>query len=306
MSNSASISVLIPVFNRQAMLEEAVNSVLSQDLDGIEVVISDNASTDKTWSICVGLAEDSRVRTRRNSLNIGPARNWLECAKAATAPHVMLLFSDDLLLPGSIERAFNAARRNEVSFVLSGVLSGPSVESAIQFSIRLPQIWSAQDFLHEAVFGGVPVSPCGCLVSRELFLSTLEEILELPVCAGWERHGAGIDLLLLLKLALKSGRGAYEAEPGVFFRDHSGSISIEDKSGVLRAAYRTALLAFANEVGDTGASARLYLLELFAALKGRQVLSAEERAKRSKLRRPPLSTLVNEIPGVLWRKVRRN
>ncbi|NNE33800.1 MAG: glycosyltransferase family 2 protein, partial [Rhodothermales bacterium] len=57
------ISVGVPVYNGENYLEEAVNSVLAQTFPDFEVIISDNASDDRTEEICRGFeARDSRIR----------------------------------------------------------------------------------------------------------------------------------------------------------------------------------------------------------------------------------------------------
>ena len=46
------VSICIPVFNREALVGRAIESCLSQTFSNIEVVVSDNASTDNTYDVC--------------------------------------------------------------------------------------------------------------------------------------------------------------------------------------------------------------------------------------------------------------
>ena len=50
--NSPLVSILIPVYNRQDLLPVCIESALAQTITDLEVVIVDNASTDKTWEVC--------------------------------------------------------------------------------------------------------------------------------------------------------------------------------------------------------------------------------------------------------------
>jgi glycosyltransferase involved in cell wall biosynthesis len=66
----------LPVFNGEKYLCKALDSLLSQEYEDFELVISDNASTDETGRICESYARrDSRVRYSRNKCNIGMAPN---------------------------------------------------------------------------------------------------------------------------------------------------------------------------------------------------------------------------------------
>jgi len=70
--------------------------MLEQDYGNIEVVISDNASTDETREFCEGLArEDVRVRYYRQTQNIGPIANYAEVLRLATGELYMNLADDD-------------------------------------------------------------------------------------------------------------------------------------------------------------------------------------------------------------------
>ena len=65
--NYALVSVCIPAFNAAKYIEETIYSVLSQDHERIEILISDNHSTDGTWDIVVELAKKSKyIKIIRN------------------------------------------------------------------------------------------------------------------------------------------------------------------------------------------------------------------------------------------------
>lgn len=92
------VSILIPVYNREDMLKRAVDAALNQTYDNIEVIISDNASTDNTWEVCLDYAKkDKRVKVFRNEKNLGPVLNWKCCIDRATGELGKILFSDDAI-----------------------------------------------------------------------------------------------------------------------------------------------------------------------------------------------------------------
>lgn len=100
-----SVSVGIPVYNGERYLEVAIRSVLAQTWDDLELVISDNCSTDRTPEICrTYAAQDSRVRYLRNERNIGAAGNFRRAFHESRAPVYRWLCSDDYIGPSSIEK----------------------------------------------------------------------------------------------------------------------------------------------------------------------------------------------------------
>ncbi|MDA8101141.1 MAG: glycosyltransferase family 2 protein [Nitrospiraceae bacterium] len=108
-----SLTIGIPTFNRAGYLEQAVQSVLDQSFRDFELLIVDNASTDATADVARKLQErDSRVRYVRNETNLGMTGNWARIAELAAAPHLKYLMDDDLLLPGCLERFWDAAQRH--------------------------------------------------------------------------------------------------------------------------------------------------------------------------------------------------
>jgi hypothetical protein len=97
------VSVIIPVFNRAAMLVDAVNSALAQTYRPIEIVIVDDGSTDNTPDAVAALAaRHDEVRTvRRANGGAGAARE--SGRRAARGELLQYLDSDDLLLPRKLE-----------------------------------------------------------------------------------------------------------------------------------------------------------------------------------------------------------
>lgn len=71
------VSIGLPVYNGERFLPQALDSLLGQTLTDLELIISDNASTDSTAEICREYAaSDARVRYIRQEANFGPQRNW--------------------------------------------------------------------------------------------------------------------------------------------------------------------------------------------------------------------------------------
>jgi glycosyltransferase involved in cell wall biosynthesis len=115
-SGSPLLSIGIPTHNRSRLLKIALEALLPQTEDRIsevEVLVSDNASTDDTPSVVDGFLETFRFRSIRNPDNLGPVRNMNALAtELAAGEYVWLLGDDDLVAPGAIERVLDVLRKN--------------------------------------------------------------------------------------------------------------------------------------------------------------------------------------------------
>jgi hypothetical protein len=94
------VSVALPVYNGERFVADAIDSILSQTFEDLELVISDNASTDGTEEICRAYARrDARVRYNRNPHNIGAAPNYRRALAMTQGRYVKLAAHDDVCLP---------------------------------------------------------------------------------------------------------------------------------------------------------------------------------------------------------------
>jgi glycosyltransferase involved in cell wall biosynthesis len=99
------VSIGIPTYNRGTSLTRALESVLAQDYPDIEVIISDNASTDGTEALCRQAASvDPRIRYFRRTHNEGVSSNFRAVLAAAQGEFFMWLSDDDWLDPSYLSR----------------------------------------------------------------------------------------------------------------------------------------------------------------------------------------------------------
>ena len=95
------VTIGIPVFNGEAFLEDAMRSALAQTYDDLELVVCDNASTDRTGEIIADIAaSDSRVRPLRNEHNLGAAPNYNRAWDEGRGRYFKWLAHDDRIKPG--------------------------------------------------------------------------------------------------------------------------------------------------------------------------------------------------------------
>ncbi len=107
------VSVIIPVYNRQVLVREAVTSVLNQTFRDFEIIVVDDGSEDGTPSLVKALAaSDPRVRRLRIRHSGFPGRVRNIGAGHARAGRIAFLDSDDLWLPEKLQRQIDFFTRN--------------------------------------------------------------------------------------------------------------------------------------------------------------------------------------------------
>ena len=102
---SPRVSIGLPVYNGERYLEVAIRSLLDQTFGDFELVICDNASTDRTEEICRAFAaQDGRIRYHRNPSNLGAARNFNLTFELSSGEYFRWASYDDLCAPTCLER----------------------------------------------------------------------------------------------------------------------------------------------------------------------------------------------------------
>jgi glycosyltransferase involved in cell wall biosynthesis len=116
------VSIGLPTFNRASSLRKAIESVLSQDYKNIELIISDNASSDETRMCCEEYgSRDTRIRYIRQPINCGMTANFREVLAHATGEYFMWLSDDDWLGPSYISRCISELEAREDTVLVCGL-----------------------------------------------------------------------------------------------------------------------------------------------------------------------------------------
>jgi glycosyltransferase involved in cell wall biosynthesis len=99
------ISICIPVFNGEAYIREAVESALAQDYTNFEVNVCENVSTDRTREVLEELEHEGnhRLKIRYCEDHVPLASNLNRAARMATAPYVIVLSADDILMSDALK-----------------------------------------------------------------------------------------------------------------------------------------------------------------------------------------------------------
>ncbi|WP_222105473.1 glycosyltransferase family 2 protein [Denitromonas ohlonensis] len=103
------MSICIPSYNGEQSIRSLIDHLLASKREDLEVVISDDNSSDDTWQIVSRRAvEDPRLRVERNAQNVGMDRNFARTVQLAKGDYVWLCGQDDMIEPEGIERVMAA------------------------------------------------------------------------------------------------------------------------------------------------------------------------------------------------------
>jgi glycosyltransferase involved in cell wall biosynthesis len=109
------ITLGIPTYNRARLLKQALDSAIAQDHPNLEILVSDNASTDETPEVCAEAASRrSGVRILRKSENTGPNGNLENLLAHASGEYLLFLADDDYLAPNYVSSCLAALEEGAV------------------------------------------------------------------------------------------------------------------------------------------------------------------------------------------------
>ena len=112
-------SILIPTRNRSNLLQKAIRSVLKQDWEDYELVVSDNDSSDSTRQV-VESFDPSKIRYIRTPQFLSSADNWEFARRHASGEYIWLIGDDDYLVPGSLREAAAVIRERSPDVLAAG------------------------------------------------------------------------------------------------------------------------------------------------------------------------------------------
>jgi len=140
MADRPLVSVGVPVYNGEATLRRALDSLLAQDMDDFEVIVCDNASTDTTPAIVAGYAaRDDRIRLHRNPTNLGLAGNFNRTVDLARAPFFAWATHDDWHDPAWLRLTVDAMERHPGASICATGVSWVD-QQEVEFDRWIPSV----------------------------------------------------------------------------------------------------------------------------------------------------------------------
>jgi len=218
MTNTTSpfVSLAIPTYNRaDSYLKESLKSAINQTYQNIEIIVSDNCSTDNTERVVKDF-KDPRIRYFKQTENIGPYKNFNFCLQQATGTYFLILSDDDLIDRDFIDICIKSASyATDVGVIRTGtrVIDSHGVITSKYYNdvLGLP----TEDLFRGWFASKTAFSPCSSLFNTE----KLKEI------GGFKpENNLFHDGFVIAKLAAKYERVDVK-EIKASFRKHQSEIS---------------------------------------------------------------------------------
>jgi hypothetical protein len=234
--DSPALSVVMPVWNGEAFLEEAVGSILNQTLTEFEFLIIDDGSTDRTAEILAKYqSNDSRIRVFRlehggivAALNFG--------VEQARSQWVARMDSDDISHPTRLEKQWKAIIRHQRAVLCHChrvIIGDPVLVTPAGRFIRTKALLALRLCSH------CPIVHPSVIFKKTTFLK----------CGGYQESDQYAEDFSLWGRMLTKGEVIGVAEPLLSFRVHKSSISKEKLSTQLRLSEEIAILHCAMFMG---------------------------------------------------------
>lgn len=160
------ISVIIPLYNKETIIEKSLNSVLKQDYDDFEIIIVNDGSTDKSAEIVQSI-KDPCIRLIEQE-NGGPSKARNTGVKHAKGEWIVFLDADDELLPGALKHYSALIEKNkDCDFIASSFYNFNGKEKRLHFPYNEEKIQNP----YKAHFFGEFLPRTGAFVcKRELLI----------------------------------------------------------------------------------------------------------------------------------------
>jgi len=108
------LSIGLPIYNGEDFVDQALESLLAQTFQDFEIIISDNASSDRTPEICqTYAAKDNRITYHRSPKNLGAAWNYNRAFELSTGKYFKWAAHDDLCDPSYFQKCIDILEQDD-------------------------------------------------------------------------------------------------------------------------------------------------------------------------------------------------
>ncbi len=226
-TSSPLFSVCIPVYNGEKFIRAAIDSVLAQTFTDWELVVVDDASTDKTWEILQEYQSHPNIHLGRNERNSGVGHTCNQCLKFTSGHWMALLAADDAYLPHALEIMHReiSKRPKMAVWIHAQLCHGMDREPSIPRVFTQPREMRAQEFAERLYLRG------GCFGVMSSFACDLDCYRKTCTHLFWENtpHTDG-DFWMRLMLQNLNRTAFYTPEVLVKVLIHNNSLSLSEEA----------------------------------------------------------------------------
>lgn len=158
MNDYGLVSIIMPVFNAQKYVNEAINSVISQTYKNWELIITDDCSTDNTQMIVDKyVSQYSNINYYRLSKNQGPAIARNNSLMKANGKYIAFLDSDDVWMSHKLDTQLRYMKENKIAFSYSNYSLINEQGMLLNRTITVPKSITYNQYLRNTIIGCLTV-----------------------------------------------------------------------------------------------------------------------------------------------------
>jgi GT2 family glycosyltransferase len=106
-------SIVIPTRNRPSLFEDALRSVIHQNFNDFEIVISDNSTNNETQNIIAKYNNQTKLKVYKPDVELNMLNHWEFASKKAKGKYVLILADRNVLVQGSLKKIFKIILKNQ-------------------------------------------------------------------------------------------------------------------------------------------------------------------------------------------------
>lgn len=172
---SFKLSICIATYNRANYLPATLDSIIEQATEELEIVISDNASTDNTADVVADYGKRfNRIVYFKQDTNKGFDRNFDRAVQIARGRYCWLMADDDLLKPGAVDTVMAALSQNPSVVIVNVEAKNCDLTKVLQrrwLDMRADRVYTPEQMDNLLVDAGVVLKYVGCvIIERALWL----------------------------------------------------------------------------------------------------------------------------------------
>ena len=228
MTNNPKIDILMTTYNGEKYLKEQIESILNQTYKNINLIISDDCSTDNTRDILKEYQDLENIKIYYQDKNLGYVANFEFLLKHVESDIYMLSDQDDVWMPNKIEETFKKLEEDNADLVFTDLevvnqkleLINKSFNKSMNKEHKIGKTLGTNQF--EYLYNNIT----GCTIMSKK--KWIDEILPIPKGSKYVIHDSWIGLIISL-----NGKISYLDKPTIKYRQHS-----ENQVGTERESYK--------------------------------------------------------------------
>lgn len=241
------ITVILPVYNRQETIANAIQSILDQTYPNFELIIVDDASTDNTLRV-IRQFKDERIKIIENFSNIGVSGSRRCAFESSEGNYIALMDSDDISLPNRLEKQEKVFSANPEVVICGGWMQELNSKKVLKYKER------HEDILIESLIRSPIANPTAMMRSNILHAISYNEEL---------KYGEDYDFW---SRAMWYGTVYNIQEPLVLYNVHADQLSMKYKKEQLKIDVDIRLdifkaIAYSQDSFPDGTLKKIFLFE---------------------------------------------